>query len=122
VANCSIQLYQFAEKSFRHVCALSVARGGRKLGILTERAKSVKGMPHITEPLLDAFERATLRLRHSNVRTEAQWRLNRSGWRQKRPPPSPFLSSLSNPRYRCSRTTPISPHAPSPVCSARPIT
>ncbi len=74
----------------RHVCALSVARGGRKLGILTERAKSVKGMPHITEPLLDAFEHATLRLRHSNVRTEAQWRLNRSGWRRKRLPPSPF--------------------------------
>src|SRR5580704_9764265 len=60
VANCSIQLCQFAEKFPRHAPARSVARGGRELGILSEPARTVKRP--LRKPLLDASERATLRL------------------------------------------------------------
>src|SRR5216684_984987 len=77
VANCSIQLCQFAEKSFpRHLCALSVARGWQGIAHFIGARQDRKEMRlaggvsvcklrryRLAPPLLDASERATLRLR-----------------------------------------------------------
>src|SRR6266478_3296472 len=75
VANCSIQLCQFAEKKFSAAPLRFVRRAGWQGIAHFIGARQDRKEMRLAPPLLDASERATLRLRSRNDGTGGEWQL-----------------------------------------------